>query len=103
MEALRLDQTNSGTVSSASKHIVGVLRLSATIGASATAIFGLCWAGTRIAFLSPIHAYIGLFTLAEPSSVQALAEGLCWSLLSGALAGAVIAIFYNAFSWLQPR
>lgn len=102
MGATQLDPATAEFVPSASKNI-GLLRLAATVGVSAAAIFVLCWVGTLIPISSPTHAYISLFTLAEPTSVQALTEGICWSLLFGALAGATIAVFYNAFSWLQPR
>lgn len=102
MGATQADPAPAEIVPSASKNI-GVLRLAATAGVSAAALFVLCWVGTFIPFSSPTHAYIALFTLAEPSSVQALVQGICWSLLFGVLAGAAIAIFYNAFSWLQPR
>ncbi len=103
MEAAQSDPIDQKFAPSPSKHAIGILRLAATLGLSAGVVFVLCWAGTFIAGASLTHAYIGLFTLAEPHSVQALVEGTCWSLAFGALAGAVIAICYNLFSGLQPR
>lgn len=77
-------------------HTVSVTRLIMTGGATAAIVFVLCWVGTFITFSSPTHAYIGLFTKADISSWQALAEGTLWSLLFGALVGAVFALMYNA-------
>lgn len=77
-------------------HTVSVMRLTLTGGATAAIMLVLCWIGTFIIFSSPTHAFIGLFTNADTSSWQALAEGTLWSLLFGALAGAVFALVYNA-------
>ena len=41
-----------------------------------------------------------LFTLADVGSTAALAAGLCWSLAFGALAGALIALAFNALAFL---
>lgn len=46
--------------------------------------------------LPATHAWIGLFTEAEPGSVRAWAEGLFYSIVFGALAGAVFGFGYNA-------
>ena len=77
-------------------HRVSLTRLLITGGATAAAVFVLCWVGTFITFSSPTHAYIGLFTNADVNSGQALAQGTLWSLLFGALVGAVSALIYNA-------
>jgi hypothetical protein len=82
---------------------IGVYRLAATLGVAAGFIFVLCWLGTFIAFSSPTHAYIGLFTDAETQSVQALTEGSLWSLLFGILSGGLIAALYNLFAGLDRR
>lgn len=79
------------------------MRLAATLGVGAALIFGLCWLGLFIPFSSPTHAYIGLFTSAEPTSVFALLEGGVWSFLFGALSGAVLAALYNSFVRLDRR
>lgn len=75
---------------------VSLRRVALATGATAAAVFVLCWVGTFIAFASPTHAYIGLFTTADVSSVKALTEGTLWSLLFGAFLGAVFALIYNA-------
>ena len=82
---------------------LSVMRVIVAGGLTAAVVFVLCWLGTFIAFSSPTHAYIGLFTNAEVSSVQALAEGALWSLLFGALVGAVFGLIYNATAALGRR
>jgi hypothetical protein len=77
-------------------HVVNVTRLAIAGGVSAAAVFVLCWLGTLIPSSSPTHAYITLFTNADLRSGAALLEGACWSLLFGALVGAVFALVYNA-------
>ena len=46
--------------------------------------------------LPATHAWIGLFTEAEPGSVRAWAEWLFYSIVFGALAGVVFGFGYNA-------
>jgi hypothetical protein len=75
---------------------INVIRLIVASAATAGIVFVLCWLGTFVPFSSPTHAYIGLFTNADVNSGVALAEGTCWSLLFGALVGAVFALTYNA-------
>lgn len=82
---------------------LGVMRMLAAGGLTAGAIFVLCWLGTFIPFASPTHDYISLFTTADVSSLTALAEGTCWSLLFGALAGAAFALIYNATAALDRQ
>ena len=84
-------------------HVLSVTRLFVSGGITAALVFVLCWLGTFVPFSSPTHAYIGLFTLADQSSVQALAEGAIWSLLFGALSGALFALVYNATRALGRR
>jgi len=67
----------------------------------AALIFGLCWLGTFIPLSSPTHAYISLFTPAQPNSGAALLEGGVWSFVFGALNGAVLAALYNLFVGLD--
>lgn len=91
------------TVEPPPANFIGVARLAATLGVSAMLIFLLCWLGTFIAFSSPTHAYIGLFTQAPTQSIRALVEGGLWSLLFGLLSGLVIASLYNMLSRLDRR
>ena len=82
---------------------LGVRRLVVAAGLTAAAAFVLCWIGMFIPFTSPTHAYVGLFTAAEPISVLALAEGTLWSLLFGALVGGLFALIYNATALIGRR
>lgn len=84
-------------------HRIGVRRLAATLGVGGAAIFGLCWLGMFIPLSSPTHAYIGLFTSAEPTSGIALLEGGVWSFLFGALSGGIFAAIYNMFARLDRQ
>jgi hypothetical protein len=84
-------------------HRIGILRLAATLGFGAAFIFVICWLGIFVPLSSPTHAYIGLFTSAEPTSGLALLDGSAWSLLFGALTGAILAALYNMFARLDRR
>lgn len=84
-------------------HMLSVTRLLVAGGVTAAVVFVLCWLGTFIPFSSPTHAYIGLFTTLEVSSLEALAEGAVWSLLFGALAAGLFALVYNATAPLVRR
>lgn len=91
------------TIEQRSTSHIGVIRLAATIGVGSALIFVFCWLGTFITFGSPTHAYVGLFTLADAQSVQALVEGSIYSLLFGILFGGIIAALYNLFAGLDRR
>jgi hypothetical protein len=82
---------------------LSVLRCVVTGALVAALLFILCWIGTFLPFSSPTHAYIGLFTPAEMTSVEALVEGTCWSLAFGALMGGLIALVYNGLGGLFRR
>lgn len=90
------------SISSYSRQL-GVVRLALT-GALAAAIFyGLCWLGSRLDFGTATHRYLSLFTDAEISSGTALIEGVCWSTAFGLIAGALVALIYNALAFLDRR
>ena len=95
--------TVSITSSSDEARRLGVLHLAVASGLTAAAVFVLCWIGEFIPFTSPTHAYVGLFTGAEPRSVIALGEGFLWSLLFGALVGGLFALIYNATTFTSRR
>ena len=82
---------------------LGVIRVFAAGGLTASAVFVLCWLGTFIPFSSPTHAYISLFTTADVGSGLALVEGSCWSFLFGALVGGVFAVLYKLLAGLDRR
>lgn len=82
---------------------IGVLRLAVAGGISAGTLLTLCWVGALMPLSGPTHAFIGLFTTAPVTSIAALVQGLCWSILFGVLTAALFAITYNALRGLEPR
>lgn len=53
-------------------HSLSIARLAAATGIAAAVIFVLCWLGTFVAFSSPTHAHITLFTTADIGSALVL-------------------------------
>lgn len=82
---------------------LGVWRATATGALALSTLFALCWAGAVVVNLPVTHAFIPLFTAADMRSAAALAEGVGASLAFGAVAGALIALFYNLFAGLERR
>lgn len=103
MATIQSELTSVEFVASASGHRLGIARLAATGGIAAALFFILCWLGLFIPLASPSHAYIGLFTTAEPTSAAALLQGGLWSLAFGVLMGALVAGLYNLLSGLDRR
>ncbi|WP_372783296.1 hypothetical protein [Phenylobacterium sp.] len=79
---------------------LGLSRCALTGAVVVGALFALCWIGVAAGLASPSHMFISLFTVAPIASAAALGIGLCWSLVFGALSGALIAVVYNASSFL---
>lgn len=77
-----------------------VVRSAATGAATLIALFVLCWGPAAAGFFNVTHMYISLFTAAEVTSTTALGEGLGWSTVFGAIGGALVAAFFNLFSFL---
>ena len=84
-------------------HRLAVLRLALTGGMASAAFFALCWFGALLPVGPATHMYLQLFTNAEISSVQALGQGIVWSAMFGLVAGALIALVYNALGALDRR
>ena len=84
-------------------HRLGVLRFALTGALAAGLFFGLCWVGAQLPIGPATHMYLNLFTNAELSSSLALIEGVCWSVAFGLIAGALIALIYNALAFLDRR
>ena len=87
----------------AHSHKLGVLRLAVTGALAASLFFVLCWVGAQLPIGPATHMYLNLFTKAELSSGLALAEGVCWSIAFGLIAGAMIALIYNALAFIDRR
>ena len=67
-------------------------------------LFAVCWAAAAAGlFSASSHMFVSLFTLAPAASAAALAVGLCWSLVFGALTGALIAWIWNGFAFVERR
>ena len=82
---------------------VGVVRFALTGAIASGVFFLLCWVGMFLPFGAASHMYIQLFTQAEITSGLALAQGLCWSVIFGAVAGLLISVTYNALSVFDAR
>jgi hypothetical protein len=82
---------------------IGVARLAATGALAALVFYILCWIGALLPLGYVSHMYVQLFTTAEITSGAALLEGAVWSVLFGLIAGALVALFYNAFAFLDRR
>ena len=80
----------------------GLLRATATGAATLGTLYALCWVGL-LAGSTATHAYLSLFVTADPTSVTALSQGVCWSLLFGAVAGFLVGLFYNLFGFLVRK
>ncbi|MEG3146169.1 hypothetical protein U1839_16065 [Sphingomonas sp. RT2P30] len=76
---------------------LSIVRCAATGAAVLFAIFVLCWIAAALFGPMASHMYMTMFTPALPGSFIALAAGLCWSIIFGAVVGALFAIFYNLF------
>ena len=78
-----------------------VVRSSAAAAAALGTVFLLCWIGAALGWVDASHMYVAIFTVAPVGSVAALASGLGWSIVFGALGGALIALAYNALAFLE--
>ena len=82
---------------------VSVVRFALTGAIASGVFFLLCWVGLFLPFGSPTHAYLGLFTNAELTTAFGFGQGLCWSVIFGAVAGLLISVSYNALSVFDAR
>lgn len=78
-----------------------VLRSSVAAAATLGMVFLLCWIGGALGWVTASHMFVALFTVAPAGSVAALGGGLAWSIVFGALGGALIALAYNALAFLE--
>ena len=77
---------------------IGVFRCALTGAAALGVLFILCWAGAVIFPTAVSHMFVALFTQAVFTTIAALVQGLGSALAFGALAGALVATFYNLFA-----
>jgi len=59
-------------------------------------LFLLCWFGVAVADIPASHRMVGFFTTQALESSGAMANGLGWAILLGALVGGLIAVCFNA-------
>ena len=78
-----------------------VLRVALTGAFAAGIFYVICWLGAFLPIGRAPHMYLALFTSAETTSALALAQGLCWSLAFGLIAGSLIAFIYNLLAPLD--
>jgi hypothetical protein len=85
------------------QHRLGAIRLAMTGALFMGLFYILCWTGAAIGIVPVTHMYLNLFSDAQMPSTAMLLEGSAWSVLFGLLAGALIAVIYNALSALDRR
>ena len=93
--------TNVTETRSVSK--IGVLRFSLTGALASGVFFLLCWLGAFLPVGPATHMYLQLFTNAELTSGLALVQGLCWPVVFGLVAGALVAVAYNMLAMVDVR
>jgi hypothetical protein len=84
-------------------HRISPVRLAMTGALFMGGFYTLCWAGAALGIVPVTHMYLQLFSDAPMPSTAMLVEGTIWSLLFGLLAGALIALIYNALGSLDRR
>lgn len=84
-------------------HRIGAVRLAATGALFMGLFYILCWAGAALGIVPVTHMYLQLFSDAPMSSGAMLVEGTVWSVAFGLLAGALIAVIYNALGKMDSR
>lgn len=82
-------------------HVLSLSRCAVTGGLTLALVFALCWVAAAAGYLPGAHMFISLFTVQPVDSTAALGVGLVSSLGSGVIVGAIWALIYNAFAFLQ--
>lgn len=82
---------------------LGVLQ-AATVGAATLlVVYLLCWIALAAGWTDASHQYLSIFVTTDPASIASLFLGLLYSAASGAVVGALVAIFMAVFAFLAPR
>ncbi|HXG81390.1 MAG TPA: hypothetical protein VNJ05_06290 [Sphingomicrobium sp.] len=82
-------------------HRISAVRLAVTGALFMGLFYILCWAGAALGIVPVSHMYLQLFSDAPMPSAAMLVEGAIWSVVFGLLAGALIAVLYNALGRLD--
>jgi hypothetical protein len=88
-------------MSEASHSRLSATRCALTGAVVLVILFAACWVAAAAGLAGGSHMYISIFTLAPVASLAALGVGLCWSVVFGAATGALIAVAYNAFGFIE--
>jgi hypothetical protein len=76
---------------------LSVLGAAIGVGVALVGLFLVCaLVEAVVPDLPATHAWIALFTAADPSSMRAWLEGILYSAIFGALAGVLFGVSYNA-------
>lgn len=81
------------SVISPSKLATG--RAALTGALSTTTFFILCWMAGALNLFPSTHMLISLFTPGDPTTLETLGFGVVSAVLSGALGGGLVALFWN--------
>ena len=84
-------------------HALSLSRCAVTGGLTLALVFALCWVAAAAGYLPGAHMFVSLFTAQPVASTAALGLGLLSSLGSGLVVGAIWALIYNAFAFLERR
>jgi hypothetical protein len=95
--------TATHDLSASTVRKLGVARLATTGAVTALVFYLVCWIGALLPLGYVSHMYLQLFTNSDIRSTAALVEGSVWSIVFGLIAGALIALFYNAFAFLDRK
>ena len=95
--------TATDDIATVTVRTIGAQRLAVTGALAAGLFYILCWIGAQLPLGPATHGYLTLFTNAEITTGRALVEGLIWSVAFGLIAGGLIALIYNALSFLDRR
>lgn len=81
---------------------LSIVRCALTGAISLAVLFVICWVGALLV-ASQSHMFIEIFTRQPVTSIAALAEGACWSIVFGAFGGVLLAVVYNALAVVGRR
>jgi hypothetical protein len=84
-------------------HRLGATGLAVTGALLMGLFYILCRGGAALGIVPVSNLYLQLFSDAPMPSTAMLVEGVSWSVAFGLLAGALIALLYNALGSLDRR
>lgn len=97
MASTMLEKSQAGNVK------VRITRFALTGALASGFFFMLCWVGTFLPIGPATHMFLELFTAGSATSGPSMAQGFCWSVIFGAVAGGLIGLSYNLLGVLDRR